>query len=113
MTRSVPLATTGPAARAARGETSPAPPKIRFGARKKYGANWEAAAKGLRITRLKEGPLRDAGIVAGDIFVSVDGKAATDELMLAVRGRVLSGEEEKVAVVVLRGRNTLLFDLRK
>ncbi len=89
------------------------PPLVRFDGYRKFGAKWDMVENGLRISRIRRGPLKDAGLRQRDIIISVDGKDATDELMFGVRDRIVSGEQETAVIGVLRGKERLIFKLEK
>lgn len=85
---------------------------ILMGARSRFEANWVETPSGLRITRLREGPFRDAGLKEDDVIVSVDDQPATDRLMLDVRDRISSGALLESVIVVQRADGLLSFTIR-
>jgi len=109
-----PVQTAKPQDQTAKPKVQAPPVKpVRFAAYKKFGANWASTDGGLKITNVKEGPLKGAGLMAGDILVSLDGKPAKDEEMLKVRDEIVSGGRKKAIIGVLRGKEKFYFELQK
>jgi hypothetical protein len=92
---------------------TPSVKPVKFAAYKKFGANWESIDSGLKITHVKEGPLKGAGLMAGDILVSLDGKPAKDEEMLKARDKIVSGGRKKAIISVMRDKEMFYFELQK
>lgn len=80
----------------------------------RFSANWESGAMGLRIVRLGNGPMKDAGMRIGDIITHVNGVAASNaKNLLTVRDRVYAGSMNFAEILVLRENITLRFQLTR
>ncbi len=94
-------------------ESEPPAPVIRFSSYDKYGVKWDETEEGLRITRLKQGPLKEAGLGKGDVIVAINGDKATDMGMLKIRDDIISGTLTKAIVIVKRDKEQLVYELKK
>ena len=87
--------------------------EINFYNSSKFGVNWIAVEKGVKVIRLSNGPLRKAGVKIGDIIVEVNGEKATNAKLMSYKNKVFRRELESVLVVVLRGNAKLYFKMVK
>jgi len=74
-------------------------------------AGWDASIKGLLVEKTRQGPATRAGILTGDILVSINGVQLTSpRQMNSLVNRLPSGQ--KVPVYLIRGRTALFVPLQ-
>ncbi len=69
---------------------------------------------GFRVERLEpNGPAKNAGILPGDVIVGVDGESIKEIGLDAASEKIRGEEGTKVKIKVLRGEETLEFDITR
>lgn len=88
--------------------------EIVIGGSNRFGVNWTPVRNGVQITRLSNGPLKDAGLKLGDRFSEIDGKpVTTGNALLNIRDEIFRGIRDEAVVKVYRGDKLLYFKLVK
>lgn len=83
--------------------------------RNRFGVNWRPLGDGVQITRLSPGPVKDAGLLVGDIILEVDdvpvkGEGSGIEL---ARDEVFMKKRPQAVIKVQRNNKILLFKMVK
>ncbi len=87
---------------------------IHMGKDRLFGVNWEFNGKGLKITRIGDGPFYRAGLRKGDILVKLDNEAVKNtRRLLKVRNEIISGRRGEALVEVHRGKKKITYKLIK
>jgi hypothetical protein len=87
---------------------------IVLGNSNRFGVNWVTVANGVRIARMSNGPLEDAGLLIGDIFSEVDNQKITNgNSLLKIRDEIYSGRKSEVLIKVYRDGKLFLFRMVK
>jgi len=80
----------------------------------RFGVNWNLVENGVRILRMSNGPLKQAGMEIGDIVTEIDGQKIEDSgHLLRVRDQILRGVRSEAILTVLRGDTVHYFKLLK
>jgi cytoskeletal protein RodZ len=88
--------------------------EIIIGNSNRFGVNWTPVENGVQITRLSNGPLKDAGFKVGDRFFEIDGnRVTTGNALLKIRDEIFRGVRDEAIVKVYRGDKLLYFKLIK
>lgn len=83
--------------------------EIILGNSNRFGANWRNVEKGLQISRISNGPLKNAGLEIGDIITDVDGlPVASGDSLLNIRNEISSGRRREVILKVLH-QNKIIY----
>ncbi|MCP5048992.1 MAG: hypothetical protein GY940_17615 [bacterium] len=96
--------------------TTPEPAiEIILGNSNRFGANWSRVRnRGVRITRLSNGPLKRAGIEVGDILSEVDGRQIqSGNYLIRVRNEIFAGKRPGASIKAYRGDRVFLYELVK
>lgn len=87
---------------------------IVLGNSNRFGVNWNTVAGGVQISRLSDGPLKQAGIRIGDTLSEVDGTPITNgNRLLQVRNRIFNGRKDEAVIKVVRDGEIIYFKLVK
>jgi hypothetical protein len=88
--------------------------EIVLGTSNRFGVNWRVIEGGVQITRMSAGPLKQAGLMIGDILSEADGKKIIDgSYLLKIRNEIFHGRRAGALVKVLRNGKTYLYKLVK
>lgn len=71
------------------------------------------ANKIMVLSPIKDSPAEEAGILPGDLILSVDGTEYTAEDMTVVVNKIKGKEGSEVKIAVLRGTKTLEFNVKR
>lgn len=93
----------------------PSPPvigTIDLAGRSRFGVNWVGQENGLRITRLSDGPLMNAGLKVGDVITHVNNTAITsDALVMNFRDSLIQGAVSEGYITIHRENGSVLFKM--
>lgn len=88
--------------------------EIVLGGSNRFGVNWTNVANGVEISRMSDGPLKQAGLQIKDVLVEVDGRPVTDgNLLLRIRNEIFTGKRSDALVKVNRAGKTVMYRLIK
>lgn len=95
-------------------ETKPIATLIILGNNNRFGVNWITVEKGVQISRISPGPLKEAGFQLGDIVSEIDGqKIENQSVLLKTRNDIFSGKQQEALLKVLRDDEVLYFRMQK
>lgn len=88
--------------------------EIVLGGSNRFGVNWTNVGSGVKISRMSDGPLKQAGLEIGDVLVDVDGRSITNgNLLLRIRNEIFTGKRSDALIKVRRAGKTIMFRLIK
>lgn len=87
---------------------------IVLGGSNRFGVNWKNVADGVEISRMSDGPLKQAGMQIGDVLMEVDGRPITKgNLLLRIRNEIFTGSRAEALIKIERAGKTYIYRLIK
>jgi hypothetical protein len=88
--------------------------EIILGNSNRFGVNWRVVKDGVQITRMSDGPLKNAGLKIGDVLNDVDDRKITSgNYLLRMRNEIFYGRRTEALIKVYREGKLYLYKMVK